>query len=121
MVKKTGRAGYHQIADELREQIRTGVLAPGDPLPSTTRLAEQYDVSLGMVKMAVGVLRTEGLVVGQQGKGVFVRDAEAGEPARAGGDELTEIRATLRELSRRIERVEAALAEAGRLPDPPKK
>jgi GntR family transcriptional regulator len=120
MVKKTGRAGYQQIADDLREQIRAGVLAAGDPLPSTTRLAEQYDASLGMVKMAVGILRTEGLVVGQQGKGVFVRDAGAGEPARAGGDELTEIRATLRELSRRIARVEAALAEAGRLPSPPK-
>lgn len=113
MVKRTGRPGYLQVADDLREQIRTGALAPGAPLPSTTRLAERYEASLGVVKMAVGILRNEGLVVGQQGKGVFVREADEDEPARASGDELTDIRATLRELSRRIARVEAALAESG--------
>ncbi|MFD2357315.1 GntR family transcriptional regulator [Nonomuraea ferruginea] len=55
--------------------MRGGSLAPGTPLPSTTRLAEQYGASLSVVKLAVGVLRTEGLVIGQQGKGVFVREA----------------------------------------------
>jgi GntR family transcriptional regulator len=115
MVEKTGRAGYLQIADDLREQIRTGSLAPGSPLPSTSRLAERYDASLGVVKMAVGILRTEGLVIGQQGKGVFVREDAALEPSGTTDDPLTEIRATLRELTRRIARVEATVAElAGR-------
>ncbi|MCG5215446.1 winged helix-turn-helix domain-containing protein [Streptosporangium sp. KLBMP 9127] len=109
MVKNTGRPGYLQIADDLREKIRGGSLAPGDPLPSTARLAEEYDASLSVVKLAVGVLRTEGLVIGQQGKGVFVRDA--GEPASP--DELTEIRATLRDLSERLARVESTLSERG--------
>ena len=59
MVKKTGRPGYLQIADDLREQIRRGSLARGSPLPSTVRLAEQYDASLSVVKMAVGILRNE--------------------------------------------------------------
>ncbi|MFC4062255.1 winged helix-turn-helix domain-containing protein [Planomonospora corallina] len=109
MVKHTGRPGYLQIADDLREQIRTGALAPGAPLPSTAQLAERYDASLSVVKMAVGILRNEGLVVGQQGKGVFVREDAA--PAPPPADEITEIRLTLRELSERLTRVEAELKE----------
>ncbi|MGC5015108.1 winged helix-turn-helix domain-containing protein [Streptosporangium sp. DT93] len=109
MVKNTGRPGYLQIADDLRDQIRRGSLAPGDPLPSTTQLATAYDASLSVVKLAVGVLRNEGLVIGQQGKGVFVRDDAA--PAPPASDDLTEIRATIRDLSERLARVESTLAD----------
>ncbi|SET81989.1 winged helix-turn-helix domain-containing protein [Nonomuraea wenchangensis] len=107
MVRHTGQPAYLQIADDLRAQIRGGSLAPGTPLPSTAKLAEQYDASLSVVKLAVGVLRTEGLVIGQQGKGVFVRDAEE-PPARS--DELAELRATVEDLSRRLAKVEEQLA-----------
>lgn len=110
MVQNTGRPAYLQIADDLREQIRSGALSPGDPLPSTARLAEQYDCSASVIKMAVSVLRTEGLVVGQQGKGVFVRDAA--QPS----DALDVIRAELRELSDRVAQVEKALADSKKRP-----
>ncbi|MFD0657864.1 GntR family transcriptional regulator [Thermocatellispora tengchongensis] len=106
MVKNTGRPHYLQIADDLREQIRRGDLAPGAALPSTRELAAAYGASLSVVKLAVGVLRTEGLVIGQQGKGVFVRDGDE-SPA----DELSELRAAVRELSERVARVEAALSD----------
>ncbi|MFC5813631.1 GntR family transcriptional regulator [Nonomuraea harbinensis] len=116
MVKNTGQPAYLQIADDLRAQIRGGSLAPGTPLPSTTRLAEQYGASLSVVKLAVGVLRTEGLVIGQQGKGVFVRDAdELPPPAKAGdvaevSEEVAELRATVQDLSKRLAKVEEQLA-----------
>ncbi|MFI7455620.1 winged helix-turn-helix domain-containing protein [Nonomuraea sp. NPDC049714] len=107
MVKNTGRPGYLQIADDLRAQIRGGSLEPGSPLPSTAKLAEQYGASLSVVKLAVGVLRTEGLVIGQQGKGVFVRDTD--DP-QAAGDELADLRATVHDLSVRLAKVEEQLA-----------
>jgi GntR family transcriptional regulator len=113
MVKNTGRPAYLQIADDLRAQIRGGSLAPGSPLPSTTKLAEQYDASLSVVKLAVGVLRTEGLVIGQQGKGVFVRDADELPPPSKAGDvaaEVAELRATVEDLSKRLAKVEEQLA-----------
>ncbi|GII89574.1 hypothetical protein Ssi03_75640 [Sphaerisporangium siamense] len=112
MVKKTGRPGYLQIADELREQIRRGTLAPGDLLPSTNRLSEQFDASLSVVKMAVGILRNEGLVIGQQGKGVYVREigTTAGDSPAATADEVAEIRASIKELTERLERVESQLS-----------
>ncbi|MFG1680723.1 winged helix-turn-helix domain-containing protein [Nonomuraea sp. NPDC049269] len=111
MVKHTGRAGYLQIADDLRAQIRGGSLAPGTPLPSTAQLAEQYDASLSVVKMAVGILRNEGLVIGQQGKGVFVSDPD--EAPAAEGDvagEVAELRSAVQDLSVRLARVEEQLA-----------
>ncbi|KAB8190219.1 GntR family transcriptional regulator [Nonomuraea phyllanthi] len=110
MVKHTGRPGYLQIADDLRAQIRGGSLAPGAPLPSTAKLAEQYDASLSVVKLAVGVLRTEGLVIGQQGKGVFVRDAEEQPPAADSTSEVAELRAAVQDLSLRLAKVEEQLA-----------
>ncbi|MER6946535.1 GntR family transcriptional regulator [Nonomuraea sp. NPDC000554] len=110
MVKHTGRAGYLQIADDLRKQIRGGSLAPGSPLPSTTRLAEQYDASLSVVKMAVGILRNEGLVIGQQGKGVFVSDPEQATVTEDLAGEVAELRSAVQEMSVRLARVEEQLA-----------
>ncbi|WP_235030137.1 GntR family transcriptional regulator [Nonomuraea solani] len=110
MVKNTGRPGYLQIADDLRAQIRGGSLAPGTPLPSTAQLAERYDASLSVVKMAVGILRNEGLVIGQQGKGVFVRDSAEGSPAGDVAGEVAELRSAVQELSIRLARVEEQLA-----------
>ncbi|MFD1932985.1 GntR family transcriptional regulator [Nonomuraea mangrovi] len=116
MVQNTGRPGYLQIADDLRAQIRGGSLAPGAPLPSTTQLAERYDASLSLVKMAVGVLRTEGLVVGQQGKGVFVRDLDEAAPAGDLTGEVAELRSAVQELSVRLARVEEQLSTSTTLP-----
>lgn len=110
MVQHTGRPAYLQVADDLRERIRSGAMSPGDPLPSTARLTEQYGCSASVIKMAVSILRTEGLVVGQQGKGVFVRDSTA--PS----DALDVIRAELRELSDRVAQVEKELAASRKRP-----
>ncbi|RVX46252.1 regulatory GntR family protein [Nonomuraea polychroma] len=110
MVKNTGRPGYLQIADDLRAQIRGGSLAPGTPLPSTTQLAEQYDASLSVVKMAVGILRNEGLVIGQQGKGVFVRDIDDTPAAGDIAGEVANLRSAVQDLSARLAKVEEQLA-----------
>ncbi|MBN6051052.1 winged helix-turn-helix transcriptional regulator [Nonomuraea sp. RK-328] len=118
MVEKTGRPGYLQIADDLRRQVRTGSLAPGAALPSTAQLCQRYDVSASVVKAAISVLRTENLVVGQQGKGVFVREgaAEASVEAGAEGavsadvmDQLSQMRQTLADLGGRIADLEKAV------------
>jgi len=70
----TGRAAYLQLADALRSKIRSGELPPGAALPSLSQLIAEYKVSNTVVRSALQVLRSEGLTVGQQGKGVFVRE-----------------------------------------------
>ncbi|WP_229399753.1 FadR/GntR family transcriptional regulator [Micromonospora okii] len=67
---------YEQVASAIREQIRSGVLKPGDQLPTTQGLIEQYSVSYGSVRTALLILKAEGLIEGRQGEGVFVRSRD---------------------------------------------
>lgn len=66
---------YRRIVADIREQIRTGQLKPGDKLPSTSELMTQYATSTTAVRNAMLILRNEGLVEGHQGKGVYVAGA----------------------------------------------
>lgn len=72
--ERTSRPLYRQVADELRGQIRNRELTPGGQLPTESDLMDRYGVSRNTVRLALGVLRTEGLVVTGQGRGSFVAD-----------------------------------------------
>ena len=67
---------YVRVADAIREQIRSGQLKPGDRLPSTKKLQEEYAVSYGSIRGAMLVLKAEGLVRGQPGEAVYVTGSE---------------------------------------------
>ena len=71
------RAVFRQLADLLRDQIESGSLGPGEPLPSELRLAQEYGISRTTVRQAVGQLRVEGLVTVERPRGTFVRVPEA--------------------------------------------
>ncbi|MEU5942663.1 GntR family transcriptional regulator, partial [Micromonospora sp. NPDC047548] len=48
-------AAYLQVAREIRDQVASGRLKPGDKLPSFKALCEQYEVSAsGRWKILVG-------------------------------------------------------------------
>jgi GntR family transcriptional regulator len=63
---------YRQLADALRAQILTGALLPGQRLPSEPELAEEYSVARNTIRLALGLLRSEGLVYTGRGRGTFV-------------------------------------------------
>ena len=69
----SGAPKYLQIAEDLAAQIRSGVLAPGDPVPSEAELMARYNSASGTVRKAVAELRTQQLVETHHGKGSFVR------------------------------------------------
>src|SRR5215510_12824078 len=69
----TGRPAWQQVADDLRRQISDGRLPVGSQLPTVARLIETYGVSSTVIKSAISQLKAENLVIGQQGKGVYVR------------------------------------------------
>lgn len=73
-----GEPLYMQVAADIRARIQTGLLKPGDRLPSIRLLKEQYEVSDTVIRFAMVVLKGEGLVVGQPGKGVYVVEQPAG-------------------------------------------
>ncbi|KAB8171111.1 GntR family transcriptional regulator [Streptomyces sp. 3MP-14] len=64
---------YQRIADELRQQITGGHLAPGERLPSEQQLASTYRVGVPTVRQATTQLEAEGLVDKRHGRGTFVR------------------------------------------------
>ncbi|SCF01513.1 regulatory protein, gntR family [Micromonospora chokoriensis] len=68
------KAKWALIADGIRAQIKSGELAPGDKLPSTSELCRQHDVSAIVVRQAINALKVEGLVEGVGGVGVFVAE-----------------------------------------------
>ncbi len=65
---------YVQLADLLRQRIEDGELSPGSLLPSEARLTQEYGIGREAVRMAVALLRSEGLVRTQRGHGSYVRE-----------------------------------------------
>lgn len=104
---------YEQIYTQIRNQILSGELAPGQGLPSIRALAKDLRVSVITTKRAYEDLEQAGLIVTQPGRGSFVaaqnpelhreealRNVErhltdAIEAARRGGITGDEVRETL--------------------------
>ncbi len=63
---------YKQISAQLKEQILTGKLKAGDPLPSIRLLAQDLKISVITTMKAYEELTAEGLVTASKGKGYFV-------------------------------------------------
>ncbi|MFF8775098.1 GntR family transcriptional regulator [Kitasatospora sp. NPDC015120] len=64
---QTRRGTARGVADALREQIRSGVLRPGQALPTGRELAGRFNVSAKTAVAGVDILKGEGLVIGEQG------------------------------------------------------
>ena len=74
---------YRQIADQIRELIRSGEFVAGARLPPERDLAKQLGVSRPSVREALIALEVEGLVEVRIGSGIYV----LGPGVKADGDE----------------------------------
>jgi DNA-binding GntR family transcriptional regulator len=63
---------YRRIANALRLRISDGTYMAGDRLPSEADLVREFGVSRMTARHAIEILRQEGLVESQHGRGVFV-------------------------------------------------
>lgn len=59
---------YNLIADDLRQRIASGQLAPGDAVPTEGELAERWSTSRGPIRNALAQLRSEGLIETTRGR-----------------------------------------------------
>lgn len=70
--RRSGIPLYHQIQQRLLEQIQSGALKAGTPMPSIERIAQQMGVSPMTVRQAIRALAEIGVIYSRQGKGTFV-------------------------------------------------
>ncbi len=90
---------YLRVLNAVRERIESGEYGPGAGLPSENQLCAEFGVSRPTVLKALGILKQDGWIESQQGKGSFVRGrppAGRTAPAHArtalGLDESTGVR-----------------------------
>lgn len=69
---------FELVAADLRRRITEGELSPGDTLPKTDELIQQYGFSKETVRAAVDVLAREGLVRVVSRRGTVVQDRAVG-------------------------------------------
>lgn len=68
----SGRHSFQNVADVLRERIRTGELKAGERMPTQAQLAEEFGVERATVRQALRIMRDEGLLA----------DESRGSPSR---------------------------------------
>lgn len=66
------------VLRRIQEMLRSGVVPPGEPLPSQRRLAADLQVSRTALREALSILETLGLIRIEQGRGTFVAAPGAG-------------------------------------------
>ena len=69
---RDARPIYTQIYDGLREQILTGILQPGDKLPSVRELAGTLAINPNTIQRSYNLLEADGWITSVAGKGSFV-------------------------------------------------
>jgi len=74
--RQNGRPLYLQVADQLRNKIENGELAPNTRLPASRVLAQELGVNRITIVNAYAELETEGWLASKIGSGTFV----AGDP-----------------------------------------
>jgi GntR family transcriptional regulator len=66
---------YRHIADQLRDRIASGAIPPGALIPSEPALMREFGVARGTVREAIALLRNEGTVTTEHGRGTLARPA----------------------------------------------
>jgi GntR family transcriptional regulator len=114
---RSGVPPYMQIAQQVRQALVTGVLRPGDQLPTVKEIVTQLAINPNTVFKGYRELEREGLVEGRPGAGTFVLRRPPGpapavhaslarslgrwiERARSAGLDNSSIEALLREILR---------------------
>ncbi len=80
----TGVPVYRQVMDQVKLQVASGRLAPGDELPSTRLLSTELGVNPMTISKAYSFLEKEGIVERRPGRPVAVK----GNGGKGAGREL---------------------------------
>lgn len=74
MTVQAPQARYRQVAADIRNAIKRGDYPPGSALPSQPDLARRYGLNQTSINRAIALLRAEGIVHVEHGRGAFVQE-----------------------------------------------
>lgn len=71
---RSGLPIYTQIVYQVQAQVVSGILQPGDQLPTVRALAEDLRVNFNTVARAYRILDEERIISTQQGRGTYITE-----------------------------------------------
>ena len=74
---QSGVPVYLQIVQQVKAAAATGLIRPGDPLPSVRAMAEDLRINRNTVARAYTELESESVIETRQGSGCFLKDGGA--------------------------------------------
>jgi GntR family transcriptional regulator len=111
---------YRTIAEDLRRQIETGQLRPGEQLKTEIELRDKYSASRNTIRDAIKLLVTRGLIETRPGQGTFVVETIVpfvttltGDPDAGGGEGDTYLKEVGTRRRPWVTPVEVRMHEAG--------
>jgi DNA-binding transcriptional regulator YhcF (GntR family) len=70
---KAGKPVYLQLVDQVRYAAASGMMRPGEPLPSIRPLAEELRINRNTIAKAYAELESQGVIETIPGKGCFLK------------------------------------------------
>ncbi len=74
------RPAWQQVTATLTEAIQSGILAPGDELPSITEVSTLQGIGTGVTRHALEALAADGLIIVRHGRPAVVAGEPGGDP-----------------------------------------
>jgi len=72
--RTTGQTLAQFVSTQLKQQIVSGDLQPGDKIFTERQLTQKFNVSRTVIREAISGLKQDGLLASRQGSGVFVQE-----------------------------------------------
>jgi GntR family transcriptional regulator len=99
----SGVPDYRQLMDQIKFHIASGLLKPGDELPSTRALSSQLGVNPMTVSKAYGYLEREGVIEHRPGRPLVVSAVAGGAAHQRKIDQLRQALAPVVTTVRQLE------------------
>jgi len=71
---RSGLPIYTQIVNQVQSQIASGILKPGDQLPTVRALAEELRVNFNTIARAYRIMDEARIISTQQGRGTYITE-----------------------------------------------
>ena len=71
---RSGLPIYTQIVNQVQAQVVSGILKPGDQLPTVRALAEELRVNFNTIARAYRILDEARIISTQQGRGTYITE-----------------------------------------------